>query len=78
MQFHTDGHIVDSSGVIPDICQTWLDLYADLYRETHEEFATVDEIIADADLRFQVITRSDVADPDDPDYFVGPIEYIGK
>lgn len=75
MQFQKDGHIVDSDGVIGDVCQTWLDLYSDLYRETNEETATEVEILADAQLRLQILSQPDVAEPD---YFVGPIEYLGK
>lgn len=64
MQFQKDGHIVDSSGVIGDNCQSWLDLYSDLYRETHEETATQGEILADAQLRFQILTRPEIFHPD--------------
>lgn len=75
MQFQRDGHIGDSAGVIGDVCQTWLDLYSDLYRETHEETATQGEILADAELRLQILNQAEIAEPD---YFVGPIEFLGK
>lgn len=64
MQFQKDGHIVDSAGVIGDVCQTWLDLYSDLYRETHEEAATEVEILADAQLRLQILSQPEIkSDP---------------
>lgn len=37
----------------------WYDLYADLYRQTHEETATDAEIMIDAEIRLKVLTTPD-------------------
>lgn len=59
MQFH----IVDLGDAVEEVNHVWNDLYADLYRETHEETATDAEIIADAELRLQILTRPEIDDP---------------